>query len=732
MIKLGKGFATPLATLATGIVTYIFLWICFKDASIPWGPDTENILAPLFFDVSRSIHHYGLLAGLYDPGQVSGLSLSNTPYFNPYYPLYFNWLGSDTSIFDTMVRLKIVDLLHLSIYASGSYLLCRSISVRHWLALAVGLSSPWFPAVHSLLNWPQILASFAWIPWVVACQLFLYRNPRLPAKIAATTMLGITFSLLVYAQPAQNMILAIVGSAVIWLTALVSSRRTTDQEKRRNFHQTTFSLAIAGVIAILLCGSYLIDVTIYLSKAIRWVGSEGAIIGMHRLPLRALREYAFHWRDVARLVVYTPGTPTVPGDLYIGAPLTISALLLYTANKRDRIVNILLISTTIIFAFCFAFFAPILQWLPVANKVRELSWWSCYVVVIMTPLAAYGLQNLLNLHSLQDNNGQNIHANHRLSVVIVSGCCVAAFIPILLGHQINALNIFMTLIGLGLLLGGIAYPAMKEHFRQLAGVLVIASCVATPAYIYIKYLPERPLLTDAEHVKTREEATKIASLITDRDNFRFAVNPKLPNFKNFTVTLANLDLRGIRGDLSPQENDKFRLLFFPTQEVADLYGVKYEILPSQESQPSDVSIDQNLSLRINARALPRIFFVQGGVKVVKSPIDALLNVSNPGTWHFFVASHDLPRGLDFSPYAAGDPTIVRPDITENTPVTIRVSLLSNEPGLLVLNEDPAARWRATLDGTPVKPIRINGFQTAFPVAQAGHHQLEIERPTRLF
>jgi hypothetical protein len=120
------------------------------------------------------------------------------------------------------------------------------------------------------------------------------------------------------------------------------------------------------------------------------------------------------------------------------------------------------------------------------------------------------------------------------------------------------------------------------------------------------------------------------------------------------------------------------------------------------------------------------------VKVVGSPVDALLNIKDDGSWHFFVRQKDLPAKFDLSPYSAGDVAVHVPDVSRSSPVDSKATLISNGSGLLVLNEDPAGRWLATIDGKTVKPFRINGFQTAFPVIGAGLHEFEIKRPTDLF
>jgi len=236
------------------------------------------------------------------------------------------------------------------------------------------------------------------------------------------------------------------------------------------------------------------------------------------------------------------------------------------------------------------------------------------------------------------------------------------------------------------------------------------------------------MLMDAEHVNTRNEALRIAASIPDGDNYRFEVSPKIPYYKNLTVTLANLGLRGIRGDVSPQEYDKFQLLFFPSPAVANLYGVKYQIVRETPSVDGDIKIDDAISLRLNQNALPRLFFVQGGVQIVKLPVDALLGIRDDGAVHVFVAQDDLPPGIDLGAYLSANAAPVVPTLLDNGAVHVSAIFDTKGSGLLVLNEDMSGRWRAIVDGRKVMPFRVNGFQTAFVLNGAGLHTVAVSRP----
>lgn len=722
--------------LVTGVVIFAVASVHYHGYAIVHGPDAEDILAPLFFDISRSIGQHGLWAGMYDPGQFAGLPLWNSPWFHPLYPLYFNWLGSDASILDTVARLRWVDYLHFSIYGAGSYLLCREIGVRSWLALAIGVSSPWLPAVQSMLGWPQILAAFAWLPWIVACQIRLYRNPDGYVRALAILGLAVTFSMLVYAQPAQNLVLIAVGSGliwgcmVIWGCMAIAIRRGGQSAEWKALLNATLCLAIAAVIALVLCGDYLFRVIEFHAGSIRWLGGNSVLIGHQHMPLWALQEFALKLSDAASMAIYLPGEfRGAPGNPYVGAVLLFCAVAGVVVARPDRILLALLFSAAVALLFCFYRFTPVLQWLPIANKVREVQWWSCYVAVIMFPLGGYGLQRLLDLQSA---DGTTVSLKHRMVWIVLFAFVIALLWVIGSNATPRLPNILLLCIGFGALIACLLKPAQTRCVHQPVSIGIVLLCACVPIMLKAQVSLQQSLLRQPGHVERRIEARQIAAKITDGDAYRIAVSPQIADYMNFTVTLANLGLRGIRGDESPQEYDKFRLLFFPTPAVADLYGVKYTVVPSQDRVAGDVPIDDKVSLHINSQALPWLFFVQGGVKIVASPIDALLQVKGEGSRPFFVAPRDVPGDIDFATYARGDAVVQPVNVDSGNAVDIKGSFVSMANVLLVLNEDPAGRWHAMIDGKPVKPFRINGFQTAFPVTGTGRHTVEIRRPTHLF
>src|SRR5580765_3542463 len=107
-----------LGALVVGMLTYLLTAWRYHGYTLVHSHDAEDVLLPLFLAISRAIGRDGLLAGMYDPGIIGGLTYWNYPGFHPLYPFYFNWLGGDHTVFDTWVRLNLVQYLHRAIYAA--------------------------------------------------------------------------------------------------------------------------------------------------------------------------------------------------------------------------------------------------------------------------------------------------------------------------------------------------------------------------------------------------------------------------------------------------------------------------------------------------------------------------------------------------------------------------------------------------------------------------------------
>ena len=271
-------------------VNCISVFLLLKNQSFTCGPDQVDYLASLFFRISNDIASGGITAGLYSPQFHCGLPHADNPNFHPLYPFYFNWLHADQSIYETIRRLDVIVLIHLAILGTGIGLIARSLSGSWPIAIAAGAVAPYFPAIMSAAQWPQIIASLAWVPFVLLYQIRIAHRPK---AYAPAILLGVTASLLIYAQPAQNLVLATVASVIFWLVHFTYLAIGHSKNKIEKLKITLWRLSLSMTIVMTLCGEYLMNLVWFHSLSIRWLGGDlGSVTGNAPVPKAALLEHS--------------------------------------------------------------------------------------------------------------------------------------------------------------------------------------------------------------------------------------------------------------------------------------------------------------------------------------------------------------------------------------------------------------------------------------------------------
>lgn len=702
----------------------------YQGQTLARGPDQADILLSIFHDASRAIREEGLWAAMYTPGVQAGVANWSNPHAHPLYPLYFNWLGSDSSVFDTLDRLNWIIYLHLAILGGGAFLLARSLGVRLVPALAVGLVLPWFPAIRSAAAWPQIIAGLSWLPWLLASQVKLYAARDGRDVVVGVVGAALAATLLIYAQPAQNLVFAVFASALVWLLVAAQLLLRRDRAAMRRFAQASGWLALAALIVTATAGTYLFEVVRFHQHSIRWLGEYGGyIIGGQPIPVGALRLHALAADDAGLLAAfeYRKGI----GNAYLGMALAVAALSL--AFQRASlpagapVTRALLACVLVTVLFCFSFMAPAVGMVPIANKVRELTWWSCLTVVPLVPLAALGLQILGERAAarpwrMRDPWPWTFAAGFVLAL--------AATVLAAIDYRIEAA--IALAIGFAALGWSMFAQGSRATSRDAACVVVLVCAVWIPFRHNIEFAREDAMLFHSDRVQARADAERLASLLPDEDAYRLVLGGGVPNARLLTHAYVNLGFRSTGGGIGPHAYGKYRLLATPTPAVSALYGVKYRLLGDAAARPGDRRLRAGLWLRTDPAALPRLFFIGGGLRVVEDPVEVLRTSQGASPAHALVTRKDVPEALDVEAYARGVSAVILPRVSGNRRTRLRATFESDGAGLLVLNEDPDARWRARIDGKPVAAFRINGFQTAFAVGAAGRHEVEIVRPGPLF
>jgi hypothetical protein len=702
----------------------------YRGQTLARGPDQADMLLSFFHEASHAVEEEGLLAAMYTPGVRAGVPNWSNPNYHPLYPLYFNWAGADATVEDTLDRLNFIVYLHLAILGAGAFALARALGVRRLPAIAVGLVLPWFPAVRSAAAWPHIIAGMAWLPWIFAFQARLYAAaPDHRSPLGAVAGLAACATLLAYAQPAQNLVFAAFGSALLWTLVAVQLALRRDRNALRAFVRTSAWLALAAAVVLAATGGYLLEILRFHAQSIRWLGEYGGyVVGDQPVPVGALRVHALPWQDARLLLAfeYRKGI----GNAYLGAAVLVAAAALCSRaaawTPKIAVARALLAAALLAALFCFAFMAPLLGRLPVVGAVRELSWWSCLAAVLLAPLAAAGLQ------ALWSDRGE-VPAWRRdpwsAAAILAFALAFAATWATPAPYRVEAALVLVA--GFVALAWSLRAPSQSARTRDLACALLLACTAWIPFRHNIEFARRDATLFLPDRVQARTDAARLRALLPDEDVYRIVLAGTLPNAHLLTHAYAALGFRSIHGGIGPADHAKHALLSMANPAVSALYGVKYILLPAA-SAPGDVALRPGLALRTDAAALPRLFFVGGGLRVVDDPVAALRALDDPSPLHAFAARRDLPAGFDVATFAYGAPLLSTPALAENRRTRLRAVLASDRPGLLVLNEDPEARWHARIDGEEVTAFRINGFQTAFAIPAPGRHVVEIERPGRLF
>ena len=702
--------------------------IHYQGQTLARGPDQADMLLAFFNEASHAIAEEGLLAAMYTPGVRAGESNWSNPNYHMLYPLYFNWAGADASPAATLDRLNFIVLLHLALLGAGAYTLARALGVRVAPAIVVGLIIPWFPAVRSAAGWPHIIAGMAWLPWVLAAQIRLYRGSGWRRQAPAALLLAVAAAMLVHAHPAQNMVFAAWASGWIWFIVAVQTALARDRAGLHRLAETSAWMAASALAMLLICWPWLSEILAFHERSIRWLGEVGGfIVGNQPVPVSALRYHALPASD-AGLVLSFEHRPGI-GNAYLGAAVLVAALGVLSrglpATPALRCARAMLACGLVALAFCFAVLAPLLTTIPLANKVRELTWWSCLVVLLMIPLAALGLQLLWarKPSSLLRNPWAWLGL---VALVLASAATLASGVP----YRVEALA------ALGMAFLAFAWSLRPQPGGARAFVLACALLLLATAWIpfrhNVRFAHDDAMLFHPDRVQAHADAAALAARLEGLDEYRFVLAGSVENAHLLTHAWTIHGFRSIHGGIGPTEHAKYLLLSQANPAVAALYGVRWSIWPQAAARPGDELLRPGLVLRTHPEALPRLFYLSGGLEVVENPVEYLRQLGDESPLRAVVGAVNLPDNLDAAGLHGLGRLTGKVDLNRNTRTILEATVETSEPGLLILNEDPAARWRATVGGQATPMFRVNGYQTALFIPAAGRHEVRIERPGRLW
>lgn len=491
---------------------------------------------------------------------------------------------------------------------------------------------------------------------------------------------------------------------------------------------TSAWLAAAAAVTLAACWPYLSEVLAFHERSIRWLGEAGGhVIGNQPVPVAALRHHALPLADAGLLAAfeYRRGV----GNAYLGAAVVVAALCVLVRQPQPtatmRCARAMLACGVFAAVSCFAVMAPLLTVLPLANKVRELIWWSGVAVVLLLPVAALGLQ-LLHARTVPPLARDGWAWLAALALAIAAAATLASGVDYRAGAGVALLLAF----------AGLAWCMRARRDGQAALVLACALVFFATAWApfrhNIRFAHDDAMLFHPDRVQARADAAALAARLEGLDDYRFVLGAGVDNAHLLTHAWTLHGFRSIHGGIGPAEYGKYRLLSQANPTVAALYGVRWSLWPEAAAHPGDEPLRQGLVLRTHPDALPRLFFLSGGLELVADPVGYLVGLGEASPLRAVVRAEDLPAGLDPGAHAGSGRAGGDVSVSRNGRTVLEATVDAREPGLLLLNEDPAARWRATVDGRPVQVFRVNGYQAALVLPSPGRHAVRIERPGRLF
>jgi len=371
------------------------------------------------------------------------------------------------------------------------------------------------------------------------------------------------------------------------------------------------------------------------------------------------------------------------------------------------------IAAVVALVLCCTWIVPLSYWIPLVNKIRELSWWSCLWVIAIVPLAACGAT------MLAERASQGILPRRSLTV-LAGGTIAVVVLVALIDHSVSRAGAVLSVVFAGCLVALQFRGSVRaQAIVFLAPVLAAATFVPT-AYVFPHSDASSSYYFAPRNVQLRQEATELSSALPADDiaTYRAAVDPSVDDFKVLTHALANRGMRMIRGDIHPQLYSKFELLYFPNAMTQKLFGVRYTVRPDSESpgRLHWVTLDG---------ARPRLYFRAVKPTVVPKPAASVLAESGEDAVRDFVSERvGVDGALSHLPETVSGYVGAR--ILENSDNRIRAIISADSAGLLVLNEDPEGSWSAYVNHVKKDAFALNGFQSAFVIPQAGVYEIVVE------
>ena len=326
---------------------------------------------------------------LWMPNIWGGLTgLNNT--MNPFYPLAWVLAPLFASADFGTIRVAIMEILlvlHIWIFETGLYAICRSVKMRRISALCAAVVCGLCGSLWPYLSWFGFIVTLSWTPMLLAGLIMLSENDR-PVFGKYTVISAVLFAVQLLSGLNQVAVMSVLLWAFYYFFSLWQKRTSWMEIKK-----ITLKFLCAGLIGVGLAAIVLVPVLAGGRANYRDVPGVGYLKSGDRIPFAYFIEETYGVYDMRSLF------GTYASSLSVGiCGIVLTVLGCFSRNRDSQRKNLKYFAMlTVVFAVFAGYavgFPDILWYIPFVNQIREPVLYGLVFPIGIGILGGFGLESL--------------------------------------------------------------------------------------------------------------------------------------------------------------------------------------------------------------------------------------------------------------------------------------------------------------------------------------------------
>ena len=682
----------------------LFSWRLFSsDAALNMFRDNELQIGPIFSFFSNSIR--GLEAPLWMHTVLGGVPVYNFPQASAYYPFYFLVLDIYSTPLKSMAALHGVTLLHITILQINAYILLRTLRISKMGSILGTTFIVFSLTTFEIIKWPQVMASFSWIPLYLAGLIRLIENPRKPS--AALLSIG-AFSMMTYAMVGQSLIFAGLLTCFLFAGSLFANGGASPTLVFQRFTSLAFTLGVALLISAVV----LFPVVYHLGNMVRWVASDHSIKGDATIPFKYFITDQLFPAEISSFI-FPGGHRHDISHPYVGVLPILFAFAAFALKERHWAI----VPFAVIALYCLlsAFgdnfgLAQLNYHIPIINKIREPSYFLLPFNLALGVLAAFGFDSFCRRSIVIHKTGPRLQWL-RYVAFVVAGILLVVCLFFCKSHlpALTVLLSFWIFLGATYLL-----PASNSRYAKISCLALFLCSLAiqlitvvwqTPSILYSDYLR-------LNRVRLELALSKIGEMDPDRQ-FRVVFDGGVDS-QAAAMIASYQGIRSLNSYINPLPFTQFNELYhhgLRGDKYSKGLGAKFLLCETcNDVQTHGYALVANVagySIYVADEALPH-FYVTSNLVGQTSDLNeyiGILSANELAKLPLILSPEDV---LDsFRAPSQSNCFVRREHHSLNKLVFVSYC---REPAYFVLNEFFSDSWKVSVNGIPNRPLKVNGNQ----------------------